>query len=124
MSRHHGMRDEFDEAGVLHLSQLKALKENETPIFQKYHDSLNGARENTPGRELHWSERKTRVRSRDRPQGLGYGPSSGLGPRGSVSKALPSVPTGRLGQGVPSSVSSDQMSNKWKLQHRMGEKIK
>lgn len=34
------MEYELDEVEIFHLNQLKALKENETPIFQKCHDSL------------------------------------------------------------------------------------
>lgn len=42
------MRYELDKMEV-----LKTLKGNETPIFQKYHDSVDGTRENTLWRALH-----------------------------------------------------------------------
>lgn len=58
MFRHIEMRYELHKVEVFHLSLLKALKENETPIFQKYHDTLDGARETIPQRELDWSARK------------------------------------------------------------------
>lgn len=58
MFRHIEMRCELVKVEAFQLSQLKALKENETPIFQKLHDTLDGARENIPWRKLDWSARK------------------------------------------------------------------
>lgn len=52
MFRHIEVRNELDKVKLFQLSQLKALKKNETPIFQKHHDTLDGARENIPRKEL------------------------------------------------------------------------
>lgn len=108
MFRHIEMGYELDKVEVFHLSQLKALKENETPIFQKYCDTLDRARETIPGRELDWSERKLKFRKRQ--QRWLTAKYEVWNYTGLAFKRAPILSMGGNGQEVYYSVSSDQMS--------------